>query len=155
MLWDESERKFVPGQTSTGADDPCLQGLTVSPQEVIKRINQAKGKGGRLDLSGIGLVTVPPEVWTLGDLQDLQLSNNRITSIPDDIGNLVELERLGLAGRTPPRFGIDCRQLFFLRTWFSGSSSDNINSRHTSARRVVTKRNKKQHICSRDAPIFT
>lgn len=100
MLWDESQRKFVPGQTSTRADDPCLQGLTVSPQEVIKRINQAKGKGGRLDLSGIGLVTVPPEVWTLGDLQDLQLSNNRITSIPDDIGNLVELERLGLAGRT-------------------------------------------------------
>ena len=29
---------------------------------------------------------------------DLQLSNNRITALPDALGNLVELERLGLAG---------------------------------------------------------
>lgn len=99
MLWSETERRFVnPGEPATRADDPCLRGLTVSPQEVIKRINKAKGKGGRLDLSGIGLVTVPAEVWTLTELQDLQLSNNRIVSIPEDVGNLVQLERLGLAG---------------------------------------------------------
>jgi hypothetical protein len=39
-----------------------------------------------------------PEVWSLTDLVDLQLSNNRITALPDAIGHLVELERLGLAG---------------------------------------------------------
>jgi hypothetical protein len=88
MLWDDGRRQFVnPGEPSTRADDPCLQGLAIAPHEVIARINQARGKGGRLDLSGIGLVTVPPEVWTLVDLKDLQLSNNRITCIPDELGD--------------------------------------------------------------------
>ena len=39
-----------------------------------------------------------PEVWALTDLVDLQLSNNRLTALPDALGHLVELERLGLAG---------------------------------------------------------
>ena len=90
------------GASTTSPDDPCLQGLTVPPSEVIARINQAKGQGGRLDLAGIGLRRVPDEVWTLTKLTDLQLSNNRISSLPDAIGNLTSLERLGLAGN-PPR----------------------------------------------------
>lgn len=99
MLWDGEQRKFVDGGASTTSpDDPCLQGLTIPPSEVIARINQAKGQGGRLDLAGIGLRRVPDEVWTLTKLTDLQLSNNRISSLPDAIGNLTSLERLGLAG---------------------------------------------------------
>lgn len=99
MLWCDDEKKFVnAGEPQTRLDDPCLQGLTIEPGEVISRIDKARGKGGRLDLTGIGLTKVPDEVWTLTDLTDLQLSNNKITRIPDDVGNLTELERLGLAG---------------------------------------------------------
>ena len=99
MLWSDDQKKFVnAGEPQTRLDDPCLQGLTIEPGEVISRINKARGKGGRLDLTRIGLTKVPDEVWTLTDLTDLQLSNNKITRIPDDVGNLTELERLGLAG---------------------------------------------------------
>ena len=99
LLWDDLERKFVnSGAPTTLEDDPILHSLSISPKEVIKRINSARGKGGRLDLTGIGLTAVPAEVWELTDLVDLQLSNNRITSLPDAMGNLTALERLGLAG---------------------------------------------------------
>ena len=99
MLWNDETKKFVnAGEPATKLDDPCLQGLTITPGEVISRIDKARGRGGRLDLTGIGLTKVPDEVWTLTDLTDLQLSNNKITRIPDDVGNLRELERLGLAG---------------------------------------------------------
>ena len=99
MLWDNDQRKFVDGGcTTTRLDDPCLQGLSITPQEVIERIHKAKGPGGRLDLTGVGLREVPSEVWTLTDLADLQLSNNKLTSLPEGLGNLKDLERLGLAG---------------------------------------------------------
>lgn len=63
LLWDKAARKFVnPGAAATTPDDPILQGLTISPSEVILRINKARGRGGRLDLAGIGLTVVPPEV---------------------------------------------------------------------------------------------
>ena len=99
MLWDDASRAFVradPG--TTRLDDPCLRGLTIEPGEVIARINKAMGKGGRLDLAGIGLRRVPAEVWQLEDLADLQLSNNELVGLPEDIANLTKLERLGLAG---------------------------------------------------------
>jgi hypothetical protein len=84
MLWDNDQRKFVDGGcTTTRLDDPCLQGLSITPQEVIERIHKAKGPGGRLDLTGVGLREVPSEVWTLTDLADLQLSNNKLTSLPE------------------------------------------------------------------------
>jgi hypothetical protein len=99
MLWDDDQRKFVDGgATTTRLDDPCVQGLTITPQEVIERIRKAKGQGGRLDLAGIGLREVPSEVWTLTDLVDLQLSNNEITALPEAFGHLKRLERLGVAG---------------------------------------------------------
>lgn len=99
MLWDNDQRKFVDGGcTTTRLDDPCLQGLSITPQEVIERIHKAKGPGGRLDLTGVGLREVPSEVWTLTDLADLQLSNNKLTCLPEGLGNLKHLERLGLAG---------------------------------------------------------
>jgi len=92
MLWNDETKKFVnAGEPATKLDDPCLQGLTITPGEVISRIDKARGRGGRLDLTGIGLTKVPDEVWTLTDLTDLQLSNNKITRIPDDVGNLREL----------------------------------------------------------------
>ena len=54
MLWSDDQNKFVnAGEPQTRLDDPCLQGLTIEPGEVISRINKARGKGGRLDLTGI------------------------------------------------------------------------------------------------------
>jgi hypothetical protein len=55
MLWNDETKKFVnAGEPATKLDDPCLQGLTITPGEVISRIDKARGRGGRLDLTGIG-----------------------------------------------------------------------------------------------------
>ena len=51
-----------------------------------------------MDLVASNAARPYPKVWSLTDLVDLQLSNNRITALPDALGHLVELERLGLAG---------------------------------------------------------
>ena len=55
-----------------------------------------------LDLTGLDLTEFPMEIFDVTNddapLTDLQISNNRIYHIPDEIGDLQLLERLGLAG---------------------------------------------------------
>ncbi|KAI8489388.1 hypothetical protein Bbelb_328310 [Branchiostoma belcheri] len=51
-----------------------------------------------LDLSKQGLTSIPEEVFDLTDLQSLDVSNNELTSIPEAIGRLQKLERLGADG---------------------------------------------------------
>ncbi len=64
-----------------------------------------------LELSNNGLSgTIPPEIGTLGALQELQLGSPRLTGeIPPEIGNLDNLRYLhlsdGLTGAIPPEIG--------------------------------------------------
>src|SRR5882757_641131 len=53
-----------------------------------------------LDLSGFGLVEVPPEIGMLSALTDLNLSNNRLGRLPPEIGNLINLRTIYLARNT-------------------------------------------------------
>jgi Leucine-rich repeat (LRR) protein len=46
---------------------------------------------GRLDLSYRGLEEVPLRVFQIVDLVDLSLAGNKISSLPDDIKNLVNV----------------------------------------------------------------
>ncbi|XP_078583945.1 uncharacterized protein LOC144866449 isoform X2 [Branchiostoma floridae x Branchiostoma japonicum] len=47
-----------------------------------------------LDLSNQGLTSIPEEVFDITDLEFLGVSNNRLTSIPEAIGRLQKLSRL-------------------------------------------------------------
>jgi Leucine-rich repeat (LRR) protein len=60
-----------------------------------------------LDLSGTKLTSLPPEIRYLSSLQNLNLSlDNRLTSLPSEIGDLTNLQILNLCGtditRLPP-----------------------------------------------------
>jgi len=74
-------------------------------EEALRRIAKARDTG-RLDLTGLGLRSVPSEAYDLPDLVEFQASNNNLYELSEDIGKLTKLERLGLAGnrlRTLPR----------------------------------------------------
>ena len=70
--------------------------------EVVSRRIKKSRSTGRLDLTGLDLTEFPMEIFDVTNddapLTDLQISNNRIYHIPDEIGDLQLLERLGLAG---------------------------------------------------------
>ena len=68
--------------------------------EALKRIKicRREGKEGKdLDLSGLGLTRLPPEIGQLSALEALHLFNNKLTSLPPEIGLLSALMRLHLA----------------------------------------------------------
>ncbi len=50
-----------------------------------------------LDLSGLGLTSLPTEIGKLTNLAHLNLGNNQLTSLPPEIGQLTRLERLWLS----------------------------------------------------------
>ncbi len=50
----------------------------------------------RLDLSALGLKSLPPEIFELTGLQHLDLSYNQLTSLPPEIGRLTALKELYL-----------------------------------------------------------
>jgi internalin A len=49
-----------------------------------------------LDLSNLGLETLPAEIGTLPHLQSLQLCSNRLSNLPSEIANLSNLQYLYL-----------------------------------------------------------
>ena len=76
-------------------------------EEVLSKINQAALKeASELDLSGLGLKSLPPQVGNLTNLTFLDLEHNELTALPSEIGYLTNLTGLGLAGnqltRLPP-----------------------------------------------------
>ena len=76
-------------------------------EEVLSRINQAALKEAlELDLSGLGLKSLPPQVGNLTNLTFLDLEHNELTALPSEIGYLTNLTGRGLAGnqliRLPP-----------------------------------------------------
>ncbi len=80
--------------------------------EALKRIEawRQQGKQGNvLDLRGLGLVALPPEVGRLTALTRLNLSSNQLTALPPEVGRLTALTRLNLGGNRlaalPPEVG--------------------------------------------------
>ena len=66
-------------------------------EEVISRINQAAvEEASELDLSGLGLKSLPPQVGNLANLTFLNLEYNELTALPSEIGNLTSLTHLYL-----------------------------------------------------------
>jgi Leucine-rich repeat (LRR) protein len=67
--------------------------------EAGRRINEAaRNQAGVLDLSHLGLSTVPDTIGQLTSLTSLYLGLNRLTTVPDAIGRLTSLTELDLSG---------------------------------------------------------
>ena len=62
----------------------------------IEECRQARNWSMQLDLSGLGLTTLPPEIGELTTLRDLRLSDNRLMTLPPEIGRLTALTTLEL-----------------------------------------------------------
>ena len=67
-------------------------------EEVLSRIDRAAlEEASELDLSGLGLRSLPPQVWNLTNLTFLNLEHNELTALPSEIGYLTNLTGLVLA----------------------------------------------------------
>ena len=65
--------------------------------EALKRIEKArKTRATRLNLTGRGLKTLPPEIGQLSSLQELNLEENQLATVPDSLGQLSGLQNLYL-----------------------------------------------------------
>ncbi len=84
--------------------------MSTSYQTALTRIRQAAEKGAAtLDLSGLGLEILPPEIGALTRLTELNLARNRLTALPPEIGALTRLTKLNLSHNRltalPPEIG--------------------------------------------------
>lgn len=82
----------------------------------IERYILATKKDGTLNLSGLGLACLPPEIGKLGSLRELALRNNKLTSLPSEIGRLTALEVLDLSNNMLTSVPVEIVRLKSLRT---------------------------------------
>ncbi len=67
-------------------------------ETALSRIRRAAESGAtELDLSGLGLTSLSPEIGNLTSLTELNLQYNELTSLPPEIGNLTRLTTLDLS----------------------------------------------------------
>jgi hypothetical protein len=79
-----------------------------SPDAIAEtRIQTAlREQTSKLELSGLGITSLPESLGKLPALQTLDLSRNRLVNLPESIGKLASLEILYLCGKSayePPR----------------------------------------------------
>ena len=89
--------------------------------EVLELMERAyRENWTELDLSGLGLTTLPPEIGKLHKLLGLNLGGNQLISIPPEIGKLNKLLGLNLGGNQlvsiPPEIG-ELQNLQKLALW--------------------------------------
>jgi hypothetical protein len=91
------------------------QDNTQTPYEIaLERIEAARQSDAtELNLNGLGLTELPPEIGNLTNLQVLGLGSNQFSTLPPEIGNLINLQSLilgeGLGGLETP--GLQYNQL--------------------------------------------
>ncbi len=79
-------------------------------REAQRRIAHANRPRVRvLDLSDLGLTSVPPEIGSLSKITTLRLNRNELTSVPPEVGQLAQLASLQVYGNQltsiPPEIG--------------------------------------------------
>jgi Leucine-rich repeat (LRR) protein len=83
----------------------------LTPYEIaLERILEAERTGATyLDLSGLQLTKLPPEIGNLTLITRLHLSDNQLTTLPSEIGNLINLQLLYITENQltnlPPEIG--------------------------------------------------
>jgi internalin A len=88
---------------------PEAQAAYEKALESIEKCRLGGELGMILDLRGLGLTQVPPEIGQLSALTELHLHNNQLTSLPTEIGQLSALTELHLDSNKltslPPEIG--------------------------------------------------
>src|SRR5258706_10060709 len=64
--------------------------------DLTKATYDDEGRLLYLDISGLGLLQLPSEIWQLTNLQGLYLTNNQLSQLPAEIRQLTNLESLYL-----------------------------------------------------------
>lgn len=84
----------------TADDSPSNDPIAAEAyREAQARIAQAARKRSKsLNLSELGLTSVPPEIGQLANLNTLHLNDNQLTNLPPEIGQLANLTTLYLYG---------------------------------------------------------
>jgi Leucine-rich repeat (LRR) protein len=103
--------------------------------EIVAQIDEAAEKElTELDLSGLWLEELPPEIGKCTHLTDLKLSGNQITCIPESIGQLSNLRVLYLTGTKITEIPESLEQLFNLEVLYL---LDNLNYRYPRVTRTI------------------
>lgn len=83
----------------------------------LQRISVAlKKKATQLDLSGLGLKQLPPEILQLKQLQQLNIASNELTQLTADIGTFSQLKVLNAANNQISQISKAIRKLHQLNT---------------------------------------
>ena len=103
-LTPQEARTLAPWTTS--GPPLCLEGTSALPPhdtatERIEQYRRRSGVGmkGELHLTGLTLDTLPPQLYGLrhlANLKELYLAHNKLGAIPDELAQLVSLEKLDL-----------------------------------------------------------
>jgi len=89
-----------------------MSSLLMTEQELLQVIKQAvEDRQTVLDLSGMQLTSLPPEIGQLQDLIWLNLSNNKLSNLPPEIGKLQNLTSLDLSKNRLTRLPSEIGQL--------------------------------------------
>ena len=111
-------------------------GYEIAQQRILAVITQQHSlavvgrKPQSLDLEGLDLVTLPPELDQLTTLTTLNLNHNQLSALPTTFANLVELQTLHLRGNQFPGLPAQLSRLPNLRTL--DASDNNITGVPTS-----------------------
>ena len=110
--------------------DPSIQ-LQIAYRKALEKIEAChRSRKKTLDLGGLGLLRLPPEIGQLTALTELSLADNQLGTLPLEIGQLTALTVLSLPnnqlGNLPPEIGqltaltvlrLDGNQLSSLPGW--------------------------------------
>ncbi len=90
-----------------------------------RRISDARRrpKQRALNLSGLGLTGLPPEIAQLTTLQSLDLSNNQLTGLPPEIAQLTTLQSLDLSNNQLTGLPPEIAQLTALQSSISATTN--------------------------------
>lgn len=84
-------------------------------EEFPPSLNKVSGKLRNLDLSSNKIPSIPPSIGHFKMLKNLKLTDNRITELPDSVGDLVKLECLFIGGNSLRNLPPSMRKLKSLR----------------------------------------
>jgi len=88
-----SLKKHIETAEKTGALNFTDKGLEKFPPELFK----VEGNLRNLDLSNNKIASLPSNIGSFKAMKNLSLAKNRISSLPDDMGKMAKLENLNIS----------------------------------------------------------
>lgn len=105
-------KQHIETAEKTGACQLCKLGLKEFPEDIKKLSKNLR----TLDLSENKIPSIPPYIGGFSLMKTLSMNNNRIGSLPEEIGNLKKLETLSLENNMLTSLPVSFKNLSHLRT---------------------------------------